>query len=189
MAGIISIEKVELIRSGLPELRGVDLVQTHEHPCVVFMGRRFLWSNDKYTRPDEVLVWLEVVSRWVIMSGEVVTAFGPDTQGSPFGLYTLGDATEVELRECVTEDTEECVSPPTILELLHNFEDAVFRWIGHGMPVVTRDVFDSRLMVCRECKLWEEKAYSGLGRCSHNKCGCTIIKHWLGTEKCPLDKW
>ncbi|WP_309386088.1 hypothetical protein [Cerasicoccus frondis] len=81
------------------------------------------------------------------------------------------------------------IAPPTILEMTSNFAGAMLRFAKSGFKTVDEPTAHSRLAVCRSCEFWDEKARKGLGKCKHSKCGCTIIKHYLATEKCPLNKW
>lgn len=86
-------------------------------------------------------------------------------------------------------EAQEEIRNPTLLQLSSNFSKAVFAWAKGGFKIVSKDEFDRRLGVCRQCPLWDEKGYAGWGRCRHGKCQCTMIKHWLATEKCPDGKW
>lgn len=78
---------------------------------------------------------------------------------------------------------------PTVPNLLKNFTKAMGRWVEKGFPVVSRAEYRRRIAVCRACDLWDERGYGGLGRCNHGECRCTRLKHWLETEKCPLNLW
>lgn len=80
-------------------------------------------------------------------------------------------------------------SEPTISDLRRNFSKAMLRWVGAGLPTVTREQWSARMAVCDACKHWVPTARLGLGRCDAPGCGCTKFKHWLATEKCPLGKW
>lgn len=76
---------------------------------------------------------------------------------------------------------------PTLVEMLANFTESITFWASKGFPVSSQELFDKRIETCRKCEYWDEKAAMGAGRCM--KCGCTGIKHWLRTSKCPLNKW
>lgn len=78
---------------------------------------------------------------------------------------------------------------PSALDLAKNFTAALFKWIKAGVPTVSRELYEARLAVCSSCEFWDSAARLGLGKCTHTKCGCTKTKHWLATEKCPIDKW
>lgn len=81
------------------------------------------------------------------------------------------------------------VAPPTIREMSQNFAGAMLRFAKSGFKTVDEDTAKARLAVCRQCDLWDENARKGLGKCNHGKCGCTLIKHYLASEKCPDGKW
>ncbi len=80
---------------------------------------------------------------------------------------------------------------PTIAGMLANFAAATARWAKAGLPVVADDQFKQRLNLCRNCPkgYWQETARFGLGKCASPGCGCTKLKLWLATEKCPLGVW
>ena len=78
---------------------------------------------------------------------------------------------------------------PTTTELATNFSTAVARWMAAGFPVVSPEVFNQRSATCDGCEFWDGRARFGLGKCTHRKCGCTKMKRWLTTEKCPIGKW
>ncbi len=61
--------------------------------------------------------------------------------------------------------------------------------IAREPVLVSKDEIDYRLSVCRSCDLWDENGNVGLGKCNHEKCGCTKLKQGLATEKCPINKW
>ncbi|MFZ4696249.1 MAG: hypothetical protein ACOYMV_14110 [Verrucomicrobiia bacterium] len=83
----------------------------------------------------------------------------------------------------------EALREPTMSELAENFTKSVARWAHAGFPVVSREVYAARTTLCESCEFWDGAARMGLGKCTHRNCGCTKMKRWLSTEKCPLDKW
>ncbi len=78
---------------------------------------------------------------------------------------------------------------PSVSELASNFSKAVSTWSAAGFPVVTKATYDARSSICESCDHWDGSARFGLGKCLHKKCGCTRMKRWLATERCPLGKW
>lgn len=84
-----------------------------------------------------------------------------------------------------TPDVEE----PTTAELASNFAGAMVRWASAGFPTVSREVYEQRGAVCGSCQHWDGEARGGLGKCNHPGCGCTKLKRWLASEKCPLNLW
>ena len=78
---------------------------------------------------------------------------------------------------------------PTIGDMDKNFVSAMWTWASNGFPVAKEDEIKKRNSLCLNCNFWNPRARNGLGKCNHNKCGCTMLKWWLATEKCPIGKW
>lgn len=78
---------------------------------------------------------------------------------------------------------------PTVAALATNFAGALSRWTAAGFPTVSPEVYAFRSGVCDACQYWDPAARFGLGKCNAPGCGCTSLKRWLATEKCPLDRW
>ena len=76
-------------------------------------------------------------------------------------------------------------SMPPFGEMIENFTESMKGWVAAGFPVVSNDTFTDRLDTCRKCEFWVASPFGN--RCS--RCGCTQIKLWLKTEKCPVGKW
>lgn len=78
-------------------------------------------------------------------------------------------------------------------EIAQNFGQAMARWTAAGFPTVTREVYQRRTAICQgddgrpKCEHWKPGKLPWSGRC--RKCGCTKLKHWLATERCPVGKW
>lgn len=77
--------------------------------------------------------------------------------------------------------------PPTVLEMGRRFVRSMTEWASSGFKVVAQGDFYRRLDICEGCSMWNGESAFGLGRCG--KCGCTSVKLYLATEKCPLKKW
>lgn len=90
---------------------------------------------------------------------------------------------EVVLSETSIEELRAKYEPDHVglAELIANFTKAIVKWMAAGLPVVSKPQFDQRLNTCGTCPEW-----TGL---TCLKCGCTGLKHWLATERCPLGKW
>lgn len=73
---------------------------------------------------------------------------------------------------------------PTIVELAGNFGAAMKSWAEAGLPVLTREQYDVRSVICEPCEYWDGAARFGLGKCKAPGCGCTKFKRWLATEQC-----
>ena len=78
---------------------------------------------------------------------------------------------------------------PTLTELATNFAGAVGRWAAGGFATVDADAYAARSAICDGCTFWDGSARLGLGKCKAPGCGCTSVKRWLATERCPLRKW
>lgn len=86
---------------------------------------------------------------------------------------------------------------PNLGDLIENFAAASVRVrdratrFGLRSVLVNKEAFDLRLATCRRCPLhhWDEDARLGLGKCKHEKCGCTKLKLWLASERCPAGFW
>lgn len=73
---------------------------------------------------------------------------------------------------------------PSLYEMIGNFVSSISYWAAKGFPVVTQEVFNQRLAICRACPYFEAPAYFGGGKCK--KCGCCgSYKPWMMTAKCP----
>lgn len=66
---------------------------------------------------------------------------------------------------------------------------ALKTWHDAGMPVANRQTRKHRATVCKACPHWLPGGNLGLGECRAPGCGCTSLKRWLATERCPLAKW
>lgn len=83
----------------------------------------------------------------------------------------------------ICSDTE----PPTPVEMARQFARAAVNWVNSGFSVVISEDYQARLDTCKACDRWNGEAIFGLGRCG--KCGCTGLKLYAASEKCPLGKW
>lgn len=95
-------------------------------------------------------------------------------------------------QRCVTSvvsGIEDPLREPTFEEMRENFRGAVLRWSAAGFPVVSESEYRLRTQACEGCEFWDGKARFGLGKCKAPGCGCTKLKRFLATEKCPLGKW
>ena len=94
------------------------------------------------------------------------------------GFVELSDAEYSELEKRYS-------SEPTLAELAVNFTSSVSRWAAGGFPVVAEDEYQHRQTICSACEFWRTD-----GLFAHcGKCGCSRLKAWMGTSKCPINKW
>lgn len=82
---------------------------------------------------------------------------------------------------------------PTPLELATNFAGAmaeVAKGFFAGESLLTTEAqYKARMATCEACPLWDGKARMGAGKCRHKNCGCSRLKAYLLSQKCPLKKW
>lgn len=64
---------------------------------------------------------------------------------------------------------------------------ALEHWAARGFPVVSAAEAGRRRSICGSCPYWDERGFSGLGRCRHRGCGCSGVKLYLASERCPDD--
>lgn len=81
------------------------------------------------------------------------------------------------------------VTMPTAAEILARGMQAFARWAAAGLPVVAESERLARAAACQACPRWDGQARGGLGHCKHPGCGCTRLKWWLATERCPEGWW
>jgi len=72
-------------------------------------------------------------------------------------------------------------------EIIINFIGAFRDNLKTGFKTIENEEKNNRQSICERCKFWEKKAYMNLGKCK--KCGCSGIKLWMASSKCPLGKW
>jgi hypothetical protein len=77
---------------------------------------------------------------------------------------------------------------PSLFQQAKNLTTSLTNWVKDGVKVVSEEVLNQRMDICKKCEFWDSEAFAGTGRCS--KCGCsTQAKLRMATEKCPIDKW
>ncbi len=141
---------------------------------------------------------LEIVAlwqrRWV---PEVGHLHGPtlwaiwDGRGARYGLQPgcHEPATEVLAADAEFGAFLMGLSLPSPAQLLAHGMAAFGRWLAAGLPVVSETERQARGAECVGCDLWDGAARAGLGMCRHRSCGCTSLKWWLKTERCPAGRW
>jgi hypothetical protein len=58
-------------------------------------------------------------------------------------------------------------------------------WNRAGRPIAPKALRKGRLAGCAVCEYWDSFDNCGLGECHAPGCGCTRLKAWLLTSKCP----
>jgi hypothetical protein len=78
-------------------------------------------------------------------------------------------------------------------ELAVQFTASLGWWILNGAPLVSWEGFKKRHTQCAgdentpRCPEFSTFAGTGLAKCG--KCGCSTVKLFMETERCPLNKW
>jgi Family of unknown function (DUF6171) len=89
---------------------------------------------------------------------------------------------------CLSEICEDELKMPSVKDMAKSFidsaKDVVAGAISGENILVSDDVRESRLEICRSCEFFEKVK----SRCS--KCGCFMeIKTKFANVQCPIDKW
>jgi hypothetical protein len=88
----------------------------------------------------------------------------------------------------VTEEKE-----PSLVQMAKNFTSSMINWAQQGFPVSSYDLYRERHVKCAgdennpRCPSFSRFAGTGIAKCG--RCGCTSLKLWVQSEKCPLGKW
>ena len=107
--------------------------------------------------------------------------------------YPIGTNFEKEIEDAIcTSNPELCtdatpLSELTFLQRVSKFAVASITWVASGFKVVNASQYNDRLNICQSCDRWQGEKVFGLGVCG--SCGCTGIKLYAASEKCPLNKW
>lgn len=78
---------------------------------------------------------------------------------------------------------------PSLGDMTKNLFRSLSTWAMQGFPIANEKQIEKRRNACLNCVYWDRKARNGFGKCNHSKCGCTQVKWWLASEKCPDGKW
>lgn len=111
-----------------------------------------------------------------------------NANGFPVGLQ-FDD--QFEENVCDNAFAGTCVefTPPTLAEKAGHLAKSLFKWAQSGFSVVSQEVIEARLAICRQCNFYGGE--KGLIKVACKKCGCSAKKAFLATEHCPLPepKW
>lgn len=97
----------------------------------------------------------------------------------------LDDAIQKDMTErglpayALVRDTE----PPSLAARIAQFGHSMKQWMADGVPVVSQEEFDRRLVSCHTCQYWGGSSAFGYAACG--KCGCSGLKLFLSTSRCP----
>lgn len=72
---------------------------------------------------------------------------------------------------------------PSLVDQAKGFVTSMFDYAKSGFQNVTKEVYDERLSICRQCEFFGDN-----GRCQ--KCNCVMVhKCHLATAECPVKRW
>jgi len=80
-------------------------------------------------------------------------------------------------------------APPSLAQQARTFAYSMAQWVKAGMKVVPQEILAQRRGLCEACSYWQGDSAYGMGRC--RKCGCSGVKLYLVSTRCPLEppKW
>ncbi len=59
----------------------------------------------------------------------------------------------------------------------------LYAWAKSGFQRVDQEEFDRRRSICKSCEHWDAEALFNRGKC--RKCGCSQLKLWMASARCP----
>ena len=84
----------------------------------------------------------------------------------------------------------EAQQPPNIITQAKNFTSAMTKWATmDGLSVAPDHIIQQRKEICDACPHWNASGFAGAGQCYI--CGCSGLKLYIPSSKCPLTppKW
>lgn len=86
------------------------------------------------------------------------------------------------------EDIDPATGQPTPLEMAERFARSMVDWARAGFRTLEKERYQARRNICEGCQQWRgDGAMLGTGRCG--ACGCSGLKLFLATQRCPEGKW
>jgi len=76
---------------------------------------------------------------------------------------------------------------PGLLRKLVSVAEAGVEWTRCGFRVVSSEMEDRRMQICRSCAHYDPQGNLGLGKC--RLCGCTRWKAKLPASRCKIGLW
>ena len=153
--------------------------------CPPDTGRSFLVTLNDTPTIQELLVDGRPIYKCSILGN--LCAFAMRRPGSVIRDLAISDSFTLASPVGVTLEHEVTTPLPSGIEIAKNFGASILAWAVSGFPIVDRATFDQRLATCAACSFWKPRVRFTLGKCE--KCGCTKLKHWLATERCPDKRW
>jgi hypothetical protein len=78
---------------------------------------------------------------------------------------------------------------PSLLIKARRLGLALVKWARVGFSIAPVLQRRQRRAICHACPAYDRTGHAGLGACRDPRCGCTSLKRWLPTERCPQNKW
>ena len=153
--------------------------------CPPDTGRSFIVTLEDSPTIQELFVEGKPVYKCSILGN--LCAFAMRRPGSVIRDLAVSDSFTLASPVGVTLEHEVTTPLPSGIDMTKNFGSSILAWAVSGFPVVDRQTFTARLANCAACPFWKPRARFTLGKCE--KCGCTKLKHWLATERCPDKRW
>lgn len=153
--------------------------------CPPDAGRTFIVTLDDAPTIREVLVDGHPVYKSSILGQHC--AFAIRRAGTIERDLAISDSFETAIPAGVALSQELSNELPSGFDMVKNFTTSALTWVASGFRLVDKVTFDQRMAVCQACPFWKPRARFTLGKC--NKCGCTKLKQWLATERCPDGHW
>lgn len=94
---------------------------------------------------------------------------------------------------CVEVPDAPVETSPNWAQLAISFGTSIFRWVASGGGVVPWETFKQRYRQCTgdadlpRCPKFTTFRGTGITKCG--SCGCSSLKLWLPSERCPIGKW
>jgi hypothetical protein len=77
-------------------------------------------------------------------------------------------------------------TPSAISQAKHLIK-SLKEWAASGLKVCNPKEVIQRSAICKGCKFFKDGQSVYFPRCT--KCGCTNLKNYIKTTKCPIGKW
>ena len=123
----------------------------------------------------------------IVEISRTYTIIDPSMTRLVVGTANRASPKEVARAKKIAASIDKVMAEPTKADLAVNVTKAAWAWAAAGLPVVTQLVYDGRRAICDACEHWDATAFLGMGKCK--ACGCSSLKLWLATSRCPLKKW
>jgi len=106
--------------------------------------------------------------------------------------YPIGSNWEVQFDDNICRNTYEGVNcidsePPTLAQKIVNLARAMTQFASSGFKLAEPEKVNSRKETCEVCYYYAGS--SSIMKVGCRKCGCSGIKLYMDSEKCPDGRW